>query len=211
MSPADEISSVIPARRGKAIRLAAKQAIKIINTPGSQVVDSWIFNAMDPTEFMSMEHMRAVNGNIMPRPGDGLISNKRRALAIFETDTSPGIHDTLIAACDTYRYQQLGCTGHHDNCTENLQAALAALGLRATETPAPLNLWMNIPVGSDHDINWLPPVSAAGDYVVLRAAIDCIVVLSACPQDMVPINGADMVPKDVHYLLLPEKTAGSQQ
>jgi uncharacterized protein YcgI (DUF1989 family) len=39
--------------------------------------------------------------------------------------------------------------------------------------------------------------------VVLRAVMDCIVVLSACPQDMVPINGADCVPKDVHFRHLP--------
>jgi uncharacterized protein YcgI (DUF1989 family) len=41
------------------------------------------------------------------------------------------------------------------------------------------------------------PTTKAGDKVVLRAARDCIVVFSACPQDITPINGAARTPKDV--------------
>jgi uncharacterized protein YcgI (DUF1989 family) len=48
-----------------------------------------------------------------------------------------------------------------------------------------------------------PPVSAPGDFVVLRAELDLIVVLSACPQDMAPTNGADATPRDGHFTVLP--------
>ena len=50
---------VIPARRGKAARLNKGQSVKIINTHGNQVVDTWAFNAADLGEFMGMEHCRA--------------------------------------------------------------------------------------------------------------------------------------------------------
>ena len=43
------------------------------------------------------------------------------------------------------------------------------------------------------------PETRPGDYVVLRAEMDCIVAMSACPQDMVPINGADCVPTEAHF------------
>ena len=33
----------------------------------------------------------------------------------------------------------------------------------------------------------------------LRAELDCIIVMSACPQDMVPINGPDMEPVELHF------------
>jgi uncharacterized protein YcgI (DUF1989 family) len=79
---------------------------------------------------------------------------------------------------------------------------LAQLDLRAPDCPAPLNLWMNIPVEPDGKIIWGEPLSKPGDYVTLRAAIDCIVVMSTCPQDMIPINGADCKPTEVHYRLL---------
>lgn len=192
----------VPARRGLAVRLAAGQAIRIVNTHGTQVVDTWAFNAGDPGEFLSMEHMHGSLGSIFPKRGDGLYSNRRRPILMLEEDTSPGRHDTVIAACDVHRYRALGGSDYHDNCTDNLHAALAMIGFPRVETPSPLNLWMNIPVGPDGRIEWGEPLSKAGDYVVLRALIDCVVVMSACPQDLVPINGAACRPVEVHYEVL---------
>ena len=67
-------------------------------------------------------------------------------------DATPGVHDTLIAACDRYRYEQLGAETYHDNCTDNLAAALKALGLTPPETPCPLNLFQNTPVVTNGEI-----------------------------------------------------------
>src|SRR6187401_3121954 len=108
--------SVVPARRGRAQRLTKGQSIKIVNTHGNQVVDTWCFSAEDLREFMSMEHMRPFLGRIWPQKGDPLITNRRRAILTMVEDTSPGRHDTLVAACDTYRYAQLGCKEYHENC-----------------------------------------------------------------------------------------------
>lgn len=192
--------TTLPARHGKAVRLTRGERLRVVNTHGHQVVDTWAFNAEDLHEFMSMEHARAVLDHIYPRVGDALATNRRRPILTLLEDSSPGVHDTLIAACDIWRYRGLGCEGHHRNCTENLFEAMAELGLRPPECPSPLNLWMNIPVGSDGGILWLPPVSRAGDQVVLRAEMDCVVALSACPQDMVPINA--MNPVEAHYEVL---------
>jgi uncharacterized protein YcgI (DUF1989 family) len=78
-----------------------------------------------------------------------------------------------------------------------MRLALQAIGLRSHEVPQPFNLWMNIPVKPDYSVEWLPPVSKAGDYVEIRATMDVIVVMSACPQDIVPIN--DLNPVEVHF------------
>ncbi|HTW52256.1 MAG TPA: urea carboxylase-associated family protein [Stellaceae bacterium] len=192
----------IPARRGVAARLAVGQSVKVINTFGQQVVDTWAFRAGDPREFMSMEHTRIFIGRIIPLVGDPLVTNHRRPILTLTEDNSGGIHDTLVAACDRWRYELLGAVGHHDNCTDNLAAALGALGLTPPETPSPLNLFMNIPVIDGNRIDVLPPVSTPGSYVTLRAEMDCIVAFSACPQDMVPINGAAMTPTAAHYEVL---------
>jgi uncharacterized protein YcgI (DUF1989 family) len=193
----------IPARRGKATRLSAGQGVKVVNTYGQQVVDTWAFAAADVREFMSMEHTRIAIGRIIPKVGDALVTNRRRPILTLVEDTSGGIHDTLVAACDRWRYELLGCVGYHDNCTDNLAAALAELDLVPPETPSPLNLFMNIPVVDGNAIDVLPPISTPGSYVTLRAEIDCIVAFSACPQDMVPINGADMTPTAAHFEVLP--------
>lgn len=193
---------IVPARRGRAVRLTKGQALRIVNIHGTQVVDTWAFNADDPGEFLSMEHLHGAIGSVFPGRGDGLVTNRRRPILWLEEDTSPGRHDTVIAACDVHRYQALGCATYHDNCTDNLQAALAMIGFPRTECPAPLNLWMNIPIGPDGRITWGEPLSKPGDHVLLRAAMDCVVVMSACPQDLIPINGKDCVPVEVGFEVL---------
>jgi uncharacterized protein YcgI (DUF1989 family) len=193
---------LIPARRGRAARLRKGQSIKIVNTHGQQVVDTWCFSAEDLTEFMSMEHMRPTIGRLWPRQGDGLHTNRRRPILTLVEDTSPGRHDTAIAACDTYRYGLLGCTEYHDNCTDNLFAAMQMIGLTPPECPSPLNLWMNIPVVEGGRTLWGEPVSKPGDHVILRAELDCVMVMSACPQDILPINGRNRQPTEAHYQIL---------
>jgi len=192
----------IPARRGKTVPLKRGQHIKVINTHGQQVVDTWAFNSAALSECMSMEHTRTALSRIRVRVGDSLVTNQRRPILTLVEDTSPGVHDTLIAACDRYRYALLGCTTYHDNCTDNLAAALAELRLQTPETPSPWNLFMNIPVQADGSLSFEPPVCKPEDYVLLRAELDCVVAFSACPQDMVPINGVACRPTEVHIELL---------
>lgn len=198
----DNNLSVVPARRGRAVRLSKGQALKIVNTHGHQVVDTWAFNADDTKEFMSLEHTRPILGKIYIELGDDLYTNRRRKILTLEEDTSRERHDTLIAACDIYRYMLLGCEGYHDNCTDNLNAAMRVIGLTPPECPSPLNLWMSIPIESDGKVTWDQPTLRAGDYVLLRAHIDCVVVMSCCPQDMVDIHGGGAKPTDVSYQIL---------
>ncbi|TMI79110.1 MAG: urea carboxylase-associated family protein [Bacillati bacterium ANGP1] len=192
----------IPARRGKAARVREGQVINVINTHGQQVVDTWAFSARDLTEFMSMEHSRAAMGKIIPDVGDVFVTNRRRPVLQVIGDTTPGIHDTLIAACDRYRYELLGCREYHDNCADNLVAALRELGEVAPEIPSPLNLFMNIPVAGGRYVSFQPPVCAAGQYIAMRASMDLIIAFSACPQDLLPINGVDRTPTEAHFTVI---------
>ena len=192
----------IPARKGKAAPVRKGQTVKVINTKGQQVVDTWAFKADDLREFMSMEHSRVSIGGIIPKLDSVLVTNRRRPILTVVEDTSGGIHDTLLAACDRYRYEGLGCPEYHDNCTDNLAAALAALGFAPPEIPAPLNLFMNIPVIDGDRIEFRPPVSTPGSSIALRAEMDCILAFSACPQDRIPINGAAMRPTEAHFEII---------
>jgi uncharacterized protein YcgI (DUF1989 family) len=192
----------IPARSGKAAVVRRGQSIKVINTHGTQVVDTWAFNRGDLTEFMSMEHSRATHHHLLPQVGDALLTNHRRPILTLTQDTAGGIHDTLIAACDRFRYEELGHQGYHDNCTDNLAAALAAIGLTPPETPSPLNLFMNIPWTTAGEVSFQPPVSTPGSFVVLRAEMDLVIVFSACPQDILLINGAERLPTEAHFLII---------
>ena len=192
----------VPARAGKAVRLSEGWSVKLVNTVGSQVVDTWAFNPHDLAEHMSMEHTRVMLGRVNPRAGDPLYSNRRRPLLLMTEDTSPGVHDTLRAACDPVRYRMLGLD-QHASCAENLVAALAELGLKAPHSPCPLNMFENCPVGEAGALVVVPPPVKPGDYVVLTAELDTVVVFSACPMDVFPTNGPDKTPKPVAYQVLP--------
>ena len=193
---------LIPARRGVADFMKKGQTLKVINTNGLQVVDFWAFNADDLAEPLSLEHTHVSLGRIIPEVGDSLVTNKRRPIITLIADTSPGIHDTLMAACDIYRYELLGAVGYHDNCTDNLGQALEDIGLKRVCQPAPFNIFMNVPVSANGStLTYFPAIAAPGDYLELRAEMDCVVAFSACPQDMIPINGEACIVQDAHYLI----------
>ncbi len=193
----------IPGGEGKAFVLPAGQAVKLVNTHGTQTVDAWALNRNDTSEYLSVEQTRRMLFNLFPRQGDLLWSNRRNQLLCLEADSGGGRHDMLLACCDPWLYQHYGCPPGHRNCRDNYRGALFAAGFDATLVPNPLNLWMNVPVMDNARLDLCPPESRPGDFVVLRALADVVVVFSACPMDVSPVNGGDRTPRPVHYMLLP--------
>ena len=64
---------------------------------------------------------------MIPKVGDGLYNNERKKMLTIMEDTTEGIHDTLIAACDKQRYEELGGGSEHRNCADNLVEGLSAI------------------------------------------------------------------------------------
>jgi uncharacterized protein YcgI (DUF1989 family) len=173
-------------------------------------------------EYMSMCHCRASLLKITPAVGDVMVSQKRHPMVKLAEDSSPGVHDTLIAACDRWRYSELGVDGYHESCTDNFWDAIDALSTDSStslsseeqdalkelnsrlggKVPDPFNLFMNIPItkegeGAKRGVSFEEPLTKEGDYVVLEAMRDVVVVMSACPQDVLTINGKN--PVDAHF------------
>ncbi len=192
----------IPARQGRAVRLKKGQIISIYNPEGNQVCDFFALIDGAESEFLSMEHTRTALGRIYVKKGDILVTNRRRSLIEIMVDTSAGVHDILIACCDHARYQQLGASTYHDNCADNFRMSLLAINAPIKHVPSPFNIWMNIPVSEDGGAyTWEAPVSSAGDFISLKAHEDCIVIMSACPQDMTPVNGVGVLPSGLEFEL----------
>jgi uncharacterized protein len=178
----------VPAGEGRGTRVNATQRFKVIDVDGRQCADLFAFRADDVSEYHSAEHTRVHIDRLFPRPGEHFVTNHRRPILYFEEDSTPGRHDMLVAACDPSRYAQLGVEGWHASCEENLRQAMEQLGHSEIEIPQPINLFTNIAVAADGSLEWQPAVTASGDFVTLRAEVDVIVVVSACPQDIVAIN-----------------------
>ena len=182
---------------GRAVRVAEGERVRVIDVAGGQVGDVFAFVAPvggELSEHHSAAHTRAAVSRLFPAVGEPFVTDRRRTVLTLVEDTSPGHHDMLIAACDPQRYAALGAAGHR-SCAENMHEALAAFGLTyAGPTPQPINVFMRIPVAPDGRLSWLPASSAAGAAVTFEAALDCVVAVSACPQDIVGINRAGLSP-----------------
>jgi uncharacterized protein YcgI (DUF1989 family) len=165
------------------------------------VVDAWAFAKDDHSEWLSMEHSRELRQKILFEVGDLLVTNRYRPILTVMSDSSPGEHDTLVAACSRHMYVFLGADPDHANCTDNLRATLAALGLNAPTTPSPWNLFMSAPVRDGRHIEYRRPLSRPGDAIELRAEMDCIMAFSACPDDYYPTNGGDGTARDALFLI----------
>ena len=182
---------------GGHVGLTAGESLRIVNIEGSQVVDVWAFVQSEPAEFLSTEHTRSCLQKLMPSPGDMIYSNLRRPMFSITEDTSPGIHDMLLSACDEQRYALLGHVGYHRNCVDNLRDAMKQAGVSLSEIPSPFNVFENVSIGENGQLSIEAPLVRAGQSITMKAELDVLVVLSSCPMDLALTNGPDMRSKPV--------------
>jgi uncharacterized protein len=193
---------VVEGGYAQALSLKAHERLRIINIEGSQVVDVWALCPPDLDEFLSTEHTRSCLEKLIPATGDSLYTNLRRPILTIVEDTSPGVHDLLLSACDPRRYELLGCETYHRNCADNFREALAQIGHVATELPSPFNVFENVSLEVDGSLSIQPPQVSAGQFVTLELQLDAVLVLSACPMDIAKTNGEDGRAKPVAIQVL---------
>ena len=109
---------------GRAVALRKGEAVRLVNTFGSQVVDTWALAVADLGEYLSVEHTRRMLFNLFPKQGDTLYSNRRQPMLLLEEDTAPGKHDMLFACCDKWLYKHYGSPPGHRNCRDNFIEAM---------------------------------------------------------------------------------------
>jgi uncharacterized protein YcgI (DUF1989 family) len=192
----------VPGASGHAVVAKAGERVHIVNTLGAQVVDTWALTLPDGVHSLSMSHSRLAIGRTSPRVGDVLVDDDRQPILRLVGDDSHSTHDTLVPACDPQRYRALGHHGYHASCAENFSIAVAVFGLAPpSRVPDPLNLFMAVAVSADGRLTLNPSVAPPGSKVVVEAMRDVLLVVSACPQDLVPINGLDSPPRPVDLYL----------
>jgi uncharacterized protein len=191
---------LVPAREGRAVFVPRGQRFRIVDVAGGQVGDVFAFVRDDPAEAHSAAHTRAHVNRLFPEPGEQFVTTLRRPILTLVEDDSPGHHDMLIPACDPARYAALGAGPDHPSCAQNLRAALAEYGLDVSVVPQPINVFMRIPVGADNSLRWLAAGTRPGDSITFRADLDCLIAVSACPQDLVGINNGRPTPLTIEML-----------
>jgi urea carboxylase-associated protein 1 len=189
---------VIPPRGKLAREVRQGQTLRIIDLQGQQVGDIIAFNLHNLAEKFWISNTIRLNKTVYVTAGHVLYSELSNPMFTIVADTC-GRHDLLAGSCnaeiDKVRYG----LENHRGCVENFLGAIEPYGLKRQDIPMSLNLFMNCPVKEDGSWTIAAPVSKAGDYVDLRAEMDCLFVLSNCPQDLNPCNAGDLKPLKVEF------------
>ena len=173
--------TVISPRSGTALTLAAGERLTLVDLQGEQVADLLCYNQHDVGEVLSSGRTLDYAETIFLTTGHPLYSNRSRVMFTIAED-EVGRHDFLLTPCsrDTFRIIY-GDTDPHRGCFGNLAAALAPYGIGEDAIPTTFNVFMNVAVDGDTGaIRVLPPLSRAGQKIVLEAKMDLIVGLTAC-------------------------------
>jgi len=178
---------LIPAGTARSVTLRAGQHLRIVNVEGKQVADFIAFNAADMMESLSTIHSLVSLGRLFPTTGDQLRTNRRRPIVEITRDDT-GRHDMLIAACDPWRYEYDFNVKGHRSCSDNYLEVLREWRIERHQIPHPVNFFQNMryPEGR---VEFGESLAKPGDVVELRALMDVVTAVSACPMDLNPISG----------------------
>lgn len=186
----------LAAQTGTGFLLPAGALLTVASPAGGQVSDFFCFDAADHDEFLSSGRTIDILSSIAVRQGDTLYSNRSRPMVTLEADTC-GRHDFLLTPCSQETFDMLYPEfggARHPSCLANLTAGLARFGIAGDHIGTTFNIFMNVWIGRDGDLNIDPPVSRPGDYVALRAQTDLHVGLTACSAEK--SNGGSLKPID---------------
>ena len=197
----------VPHNAGWAGELNKGQAIRILATT---TVDFVCLRRDNLKERFDQARTKVYNGKIFLTTGDKLMGrNNQHMMTIIENTNREGTHDLQKGMCSGYRFQLAKQEGrlreyyHRDykdaeipdhGCYENLSRALAPYGIAPEDVPNPFNLNQHMIIdGKTGRMEHTTVRAKPGSYVALRAEMDLIVALSACPD--MPVGGqpADFV------------------
>ena len=181
------LGKTLEARTGASFTVKKGRIFRVIDVEGKQVGDLTAFNLHDHTEYFSQSQTRKINRSLVVRTGSKLCSNRCNTMFTIGEDRV-GLHDILYSPCGPDDYRILYNAPDHPSCRVNLNEALEPFGIHPHQLPPPMNVFMHTVIGERGELICLEPTSKPGDFVDLEAGMDCLVALSACPQDLTPCN-----------------------
>lgn len=185
----------IPARSPWTGIVKKGQYIRIVDLGGQQSADTLFYAAGKTDERYSAQDTLAEQGSAYVTTGTKLISNEGNLMATMVADTS-GDHDTSAGACsvesNTVRFGQQ--TRYMHACRENFLMGLQEYSMGKRDLVSNINFYMNVPILPDGELAIVDGMSKPEDYVELRAEMDLMCLISACPQVNNPCNGFTPTP-----------------
>jgi uncharacterized protein YcgI (DUF1989 family) len=177
---------------------------EIIRITATTTVDFVCLKKENLRERFDQARTKVYNGKIFISKGDRLMGrNNQHMMTIIEDTNDQGTHDLQKGMCSGYRFQLAKKEGrlreyyHRDykdedipdhGCYENLSRALKPYGIEPEDIPNPWNLNQHMIIdGKTGKMEHTTVRAKPGSYVDLRAEMNLVVALSACPD--MPVGG----------------------
>jgi uncharacterized protein YcgI (DUF1989 family) len=168
---------------------------------GQSTADFVVFNLKNVTERFDQARTKVDQGNIYVSTGDVLISKFNNVMMTIVKDTYEGTHDMEKGMCSTSFYKKWGDkifniygatwkklgrkrgAAPKHGCWENLAMALRRWKVRKEDVPSPLNIFQTMVInGKTGSMRYAMTRPKPGTHIDLRAEMDCLVGISACPE-----------------------------
>ena len=188
---------IIEPKSGEAVRVNLGQVLRVEDLDGGQVADFVCFSMSDHAEKFSQAKTRIRNWSTQVTTGSEIISNRDNVMFTIVADTV-GVHDIVFCPCHSYVYEVIYKVGPRNGCFENLSGAVKSYGISSDDLPDPFNIFMNTGIKEDGELFVAATPSKKGDYIELRAEMDCLVAVSACADDISDCNNRECTRIGLH-------------
>ena len=190
---------VIPAREARAFEVKRGQIFRIHQITGGQVGDCVFYNADDYREMFHVGQTWAINGIL----GTGTSKSfphfyskppRENLMLTVVADTVRNHWGNMGGRCSRRLYALRDNLTEHRSCQENLTEALAPYGLTGDDVFDIFNVFMNVELHPDGRFTILPTQVNPDDHMDLRAEMNILAAVSACPADTSPTNNGKSNP-----------------
>jgi uncharacterized protein len=194
VSGAPILELIIPAREARAVVVKRGQILRIHQITGRQVGDCVFFNANDYREMFHVGQSWAINvilGSGTSKSFRHFYSKPPRENVMLTVvdDTVRNHWGNMGGRCSSRLYQLRDQLAEHRSCQENLTEALAPYGIVGDDIIDIFNVFMAVELDTEGGFRILPTTVGKDDYIDLRAEMDVLAAVSACPADTSPTNG----------------------
>jgi hypothetical protein len=188
------VAAHLPHNTGWSAEMKQSQVIRISATT---TVDFVLFNLQNLCERFDQARTKVYNMKLFITAGDKLMGRDNQQMMTILTDGfKDGTHDLQKGMCSGYRFklaQQENRLGEYyprkideipdHGCYENLSKALAPYGIIPEDIPSPFNLNQHMKIdGATGRMEHTQVRPKEGNYMELRAEMDLLVAISACPD-----------------------------
>ena len=199
----------IPKEHAMAFKVSTGQIMRVIEIEGLQCADIAMFNAHNYQERYDPQisyTLNSLQGTGNTKTIKYMYSRPPRMNLMFTV-----VEDTVRShwclwggRCNTRIYEIKGVMGYHRNCQDSLAEAIAPFGLTEYDVPDVFNAFMDVEYPPDGRYRIKAAPAKKGDYIDLLAHMDCLVAVSACPNEDTPVNGG--VPKPLKVEIWQEES-----